>query len=427
MPTEKYTQPDFLPEAEKLNTVLQKKSPKKLSELMSISDKLADLNWQRNQDFTTPFTPENARPAVFAFNGDVYTGLDAYNIPKEKLSILQDRLRILSGLYGVLKPLDLMQAYRLEMGTKLTVGKNKNLYEFWKKKVTAKLNEELSEDELFLNLASNEYFGAVDEKALKVPVITPVFKDWKKLLDVKEIDIVIISTPHNQLSKILLHAYKKKKHVLVEKPGVKNLKEISKVISKVNNNKIKIRVGFNHRYHPSIIKARKIIKSGVIGKPMYLRGRYGHGGRLGYEKEWRAKPSVSGGGELIDQGSHLIDLSRLFLGEFNEIKGFINTYFYKMSVEDNAFLTLKTHSNKIAFLHASWTEWKNLFSFEIFGTLGKIDISGKGGSYGQEQLILYRMTKKMEIPKQTKWKFKAQDTSWKTTNLYSFGCVSFFI
>lgn len=179
LPTEKYTQPDFLPEAEKLNTVLQKKSPKKLSELMSISDKLADLNWQRNQDFTTPFTPENARPTVFAFNGDVYTGLDAYNIPKEKLSILQDRLRILSGLYGVLKPLDLMQAYRLEMGTKLTVGKNKNLYEFWKKKVTAKLNEELSEDELFLNLASNEYFGAVDEKALKVPVITPVFKDWK--------------------------------------------------------------------------------------------------------------------------------------------------------------------------------------------------------------------------------------------------------
>ena len=197
-----------------------------------------------------------------------------------------------------------------------------------------------------------------------------VFTDWKKLLDLKEIDIVIISTPHNQLSKILLHAYKKKKHVLVEKPGAKNLKEISKVISKVNDNKIKIRVGFNHRYHPSIIKARKIIKSGVIGKPMYLRGRYGHGGRLKYEKEWRAKPSISGGGELIDQGSHLIDLSRLFLGEFNEIKGFINTYFYKMSVEDNAFLTLKTRTNKVAFLHASWTEWKNMLSFEIFCTLG---------------------------------------------------------
>ena len=241
-----------------------------------------------------------------------------------------------------------------------------------------------------------------------------VFTDWKKLLDVKEIDIVIISTPHNQLSKILLHAYKKKKHVLVEKPGAKNLKEISRVISKVNNNKIKIRVGFNHRYHPSIIKALEIIKSGIIGKPMYLRARYGHGGRLGYEKEWRAKPSVSGGGELIDQGSHLIDLSRLFLGEFNDVKGFINTYFYKMSVEDNAFLTLKTRSNKVAFLHSSWTEWKNMFSFEIFCTLGKLDINGLGGSYGREQLTVYKMSKKMGIPKQKNWKFKLQDISWRT-------------
>ena len=241
-----------------------------------------------------------------------------------------------------------------------------------------------------------------------------IFTNWKKLLEIKEIDIIIISTYHNQLSKILLHAYKKKKHVLVEKPGAKNLKEISKLISKVNNNKIKIRVGFNHRYHPSIIKALKIIKSGVIGKPMYLRGRYGHGGRLRYEKEWRAKPSISGGGELIDQGSHLIDLSRLFLGEFNEVKGFINTYFYKMSVEDNAFLTLKTRSNKIAFLHVSWTEWKNMFSFEIFCKFGKLDINGWGGSYGREQLTLYKMSKKMGIPKQKNWKFKLQDVSWKT-------------
>jgi len=256
--------------------------------------------------------------------------------------------------------------------------------------------------------------NVIRAKKIAVNKKIKVFTDWKKLLDVKEIDIVIISTPHNQLSKILLHAYKKKKHVLVEKPGAKNLKEISKVISKVNDNKIKIRVGFNHRYHPSIIKARKIIKSGVIGKPMYLRGRYGHGGRLKYEKEWRAKPSISGGGELIDQGSHLIDLSRLFLGEFNEIKGFINTYFYKMSVEDNVFLTLKTHSNKVAFLHASWTEWKNMFSLEIFCTLGKLDINGIGGSYGQEQLTLYKMSKKMGMPKQKNWKFKLQDVSWIT-------------
>ena len=240
-----------------------------------------------------------------------------------------------------------------------------------------------------------------------------VFQDWRQLLEIKEIDIIMIATPHNQLSRILLQAYKKKKHILIEKPASKNLKEITKVISKVKNNRIKIRVGFNHRYHPSIIKALEIIKLGIIGKPMYLRARYGHGGRLGYEKEWRAKPSVSGGGELIDQGSHLIDLSRLFLGEFSDVKGFINTYFYKMSVEDNAFLTLKTRSNKAAFLHSSWTEWKNMFSFEIFCTFGKLDINGLGGSYGREQLTLYKMSKKMGIPKQKKWKFKFQDISWK--------------
>ncbi|WP_335966197.1 peroxide stress protein YaaA [Galbibacter sp. PAP.153] len=179
LPTKEYTQPDFLKEAEKLNGALKKKNPKKLSSLMGISDNLAELNWQRNQEFKTPFTVENARPAVFAFNGDVYTGLDAYTIPQEKMKPLQEKLRILSGLYGVLKPLDLIQPYRLEMGTKLTVGRNKNLYDFWKKKVTAKLNDQLTEDELFINLASNEYFGAVDEKKLKVPVITPIFKDWK--------------------------------------------------------------------------------------------------------------------------------------------------------------------------------------------------------------------------------------------------------
>jgi hypothetical protein len=179
LPTSKYSQPQFLEQAEQLNAVLKKKKPKALSELMSISDKLADLNWERNQQFELPFTKDNARPAVYAFNGDVYQGLDAYTIPEEKLDNLQNTLRILSGLYGVLKPLDLIQPYRLEMGTQLKVGRKKNLYEFWKDQITASLNEELKEDELFVNLASNEYFGAIDEKKLKVPVIAPVFKDWK--------------------------------------------------------------------------------------------------------------------------------------------------------------------------------------------------------------------------------------------------------
>ena len=179
LPTAKHSEPQFLKESRQVHKVLKQKSPKDLSELMDISDKLADLNWQRNQDWKTPFTTENARPAIYAFDGDVYTGLDAYSIPIEKLDVLQDRLRILSGLYGLLKPLDLMQAYRLEMGTKLPIGESKNLYEFWKPIITKALNKELQEEELFVNLASNEYFSAVDVKALKVSVITPEFKDYK--------------------------------------------------------------------------------------------------------------------------------------------------------------------------------------------------------------------------------------------------------
>ena len=179
MPTSAYSDPHFLDQAVRLNKILAKKRPKALSKLMGISSNLAELNWERNQKFSTPFTPTNARPAVFAFDGDVYQGLDAYTIPEKKLEQLQNTLRILSGLYGILKPLDLIQPYRLEMGTQLRVGRKKNLHEFWKKGVTAYLNAELADDELFINLASNEYFGAVDKKQLKVPVITPIFKDWK--------------------------------------------------------------------------------------------------------------------------------------------------------------------------------------------------------------------------------------------------------
>ena len=179
VPVKTHTEALFLKQSTAIQKVLKKKKPKALSKLMDISDKLADLNWQRNQDWQTPFTLENARQAIYAFDGDVYLGLDAYSLSEDKIDDLQDKLRILSGLYGLLNPLDLMQPYRLEMGTSITIGKNKNLYEFWKKTITKSLNDELEKDELFLNLASNEYFSAVDTKKLKVPVITPEFKDYK--------------------------------------------------------------------------------------------------------------------------------------------------------------------------------------------------------------------------------------------------------
>jgi hypothetical protein len=180
MPTKQFTQAIFLEEAEKINTVLKKKSPKQLSDLMSVSPNLGELNWRRNQEWELPFTLKNSRQAIFAFKGDVYIGLDAYSLPPDKLDQLQNKLRILSGQYGLLKPLDLMQPYRLEMGTKLKVDKTANLYQFWDAKITEKLNSELNENELFINLASAEYFKAVKPNLLKVPVITPVFKDFKE-------------------------------------------------------------------------------------------------------------------------------------------------------------------------------------------------------------------------------------------------------
>ncbi|MCF6295807.1 MAG: peroxide stress protein YaaA [Flavobacteriaceae bacterium] len=179
LPTTITSEACFLTEAERLNKLLKKKSARSLSKLMSISNNLGQLNYERNQDWHLPFTKDNARQAIYAFSGDVYRGLDAYNISEEKLNTLQDTVRIISGLYGILKPMDLMQPYRLEMGTKFPVDKNKNLYEFWRKRITQALNDELVDDELFLNLASNEYFKAIDTKALKVPVVTPIFKDFK--------------------------------------------------------------------------------------------------------------------------------------------------------------------------------------------------------------------------------------------------------
>jgi cytoplasmic iron level regulating protein YaaA (DUF328/UPF0246 family) len=179
LPTKLSTNSHFLDEAKQLNTILKKKSAKALSELMHISPNLGQLNYQRNQQWALPFTPENARPAIYAFNGDVYRGLDAYTIEASKMEALQQSVRIISGLYGILKPLDLVQPYRLEMGIKFPVGKSKNLYDFWRKKVTTALNDELEEGELFVNLASQEYFKAIDVKILKVPVVHVDFKEFK--------------------------------------------------------------------------------------------------------------------------------------------------------------------------------------------------------------------------------------------------------
>lgn len=177
--TDKYTQPVFLEQSEKLSHVLKKKSARQLSKLMSISENLGQLNYERNQNWSLPFTLENSRQAIFAFSGAVFQGIDVATIPTNKLEQLQEKLRIISGQYGLLKPLDIMQPYRLEMGTKLKIGRKNNLYQFWDTAITEALNSELEENEPFINLASAEYFKAIKPKLLKVPVITPIFKDFK--------------------------------------------------------------------------------------------------------------------------------------------------------------------------------------------------------------------------------------------------------
>jgi len=178
LPTERFTQPVFLEYSEKIQKILKKKSAKNLSELMHISDNLGRLNYQRNQEWQLPFTSQNARPALYAFKGTVYEGLDAYTLPVDKTDQIQNKLRILSGLYGLLKPLDLMQAYRLEMGTKLKLGRKENLYKFWGDTLTKALQTEMQPDEVLVNLASQEYFKALQPKVLNRPIITPVFKDF---------------------------------------------------------------------------------------------------------------------------------------------------------------------------------------------------------------------------------------------------------
>lgn len=239
------------------------------------------------------------------------------------------------------------------------------------------------------------------------------FSDWRDLLKMSEIEVVIIATLHDSLAEISLAAIQAGKHVLVEKPAARSPEELTPVMTAANKYGIKVHVGFNHRYHRAMIKAKELIDSGVLGELMYIRARYGHGGRVGYDREWRANPALSGGGELIDQGPHLTDLSRWFFSaEFKEIQGFSHTYFWDMQVDDNSFLLLKTEKQQVAFLHASSTEWKNLFSMEIYGKLGKLDISGLGGSYGVERVTWYKMLPQMGPPETTSWEYPMGDNSW---------------
>jgi predicted dehydrogenase len=235
---------------------------------------------------------------------------------------------------------------------------------------------------------------------------------WHDAVAHRDVQIVVVATTNDALAPVARAAIAAGKHVLVEKPAARTTAEIDPLVDEAAAAGLRARVGFNHRYHPALLKARELVDSGVLGPLMFLRARYGHGGRLGYEQEWRANPALSGGGELIDQGVHLIDLAAWFLGPFTTVEGLAATYFWKMPVDDNAFLTLRTSTGQTAFLHVSCTEWKNLFSLEIYGRDGKIAIDGLGRSYGVERLTFYRMKPEMGPPDAETWEYPGEDGSW---------------
>jgi len=226
------------------------------------------------------------------------------------------------------------------------------------------------------------------------------------------VDAVIVSTLNASLAPISLAAVRAGKHVLVEKPGALTAAQLRQVQAAAAPAGVRVRLGYNHRFHPSLRKARELVDAGALGPLLFLRARYGHGGRPGYDREWRADPKLSGGGELIDQGVHLIDLAGWFLGEFAAVDGHCATYFWDMKVEDNAFLSLRTAAGQTAWLHVSCTEWKNVFSLELYGRDAKIAIDGLGGSYGLERLTFYRMLPQMGPPETTVWDYPPPDDSW---------------
>lgn len=248
-------------------------------------------------------------------------------------------------------------------------------------------------------------------EGLAAEVGAEVSTDWRDAVSRSDVDVVVVATPHDLLSEVAAAAALAGRHVLVEKPAGRSVDEIRRIEAAASASGVKVRVGYNHRFHPALQRSRQLVDSGEIGPLHTVRARYGHGGRPGYGAEWRSRRQISGGGELIDQGTHLIDLARWFLGDLVRVAAATPTYAWDTDVEDNAFVLAETAGGKVAFLHASWTEWKNLFSFEVFGRSGKLEVSGLGGSYGTERLVLHSMLPGVTLPERTEWEYPDPDAS----------------
>jgi predicted dehydrogenase len=254
------------------------------------------------------------------------------------------------------------------------------------------------------------------------------FTDYKKLFLEINCDTVIVSVINKYAKDIIIKALGNGKHVIAEKPLGRNYEEAEEMVGAAESGEqgaegkehgaegrehLVLKTGFNHRFHLAIWKAKQLADEGMIGKIFNIRARYGHGGRQGMEKEWRASKDLCGGGELLDQGVHVIDLIRWFGGEVKEVVGKVETKFWDMEVEDNASAILKTKNGVTAAFSVSWTNWKNIFSFEIFGTGGYLKIEGLGGSYGPETLEFGKRKPEGGKPDIEFFEFPSEDVSWK--------------
>ncbi|MBI4445346.1 MAG: Gfo/Idh/MocA family oxidoreductase [Acidobacteria bacterium] len=256
----------------------------------------------------------------------------------------------------------------------------------------------------------------IAERAMKLATATGSrwSTEWKNVVEDDQIDIVVVSTTNQYLCPITVGALHNGKHVLCEKPLGRNVAEASQMVETARSSHRLLKTGFNHRHHPAIRTAHSAAASGELGTLMFIRSIYGHGGRLGYEKEWRGDRIQAGGGEMLDQGVHVLDLCRWFLGEFSQVSGITRRYFWQIgSLEDNAFALLQTSGGKVASLHTSWTQWKNRFSFEIFGEAGYARVEGLGGSYGDETLTVGKRRSEFGAPVEERFVYHGEDESWK--------------
>ncbi len=236
--------------------------------------------------------------------------------------------------------------------------------------------------------------------------------DWREAALRDDVDIVIVAAINSVLEQVTVAALEAGKHVLCEKPLGRNASEARRMSDAAEQSGPILKTGFNHRFHPGLQRAKELADEGAIGELLSIRARYGHGSRPGMEKEWRSSKELCGGGELLDQGVHVIDLIRWFSGEVAEVYSRVETRFWDIDVEDNAFAILKMHGGVTASFHVSWTNWRNIFSFEIFGTQGYIYINGLGGSYGPETLELGRRRPEGGRPDIETIEYPPEDVSW---------------